>query len=79
MEVITLIADADAQAVDNMQVALDDAELQKEVKLQEANDMQAVADEKQAQLDELAAMIGTTQDTLSDVSTQLSSWESQGG
>ena len=46
MEIITLIADADAQAIDQMQIALDDAELQKEIKLQEAEDMQAIADQK---------------------------------
>ena len=77
MEIITLIADSDVQAIDQMQIALDDAELQKEIKLQEAEDMQAVADEKQRQLDELAVLIATTEDTLSDVSTQLSSWQMQ--
>ena len=77
MEIITLIADADAQAIDQMQIALDDAELQKEIKLQEAEDMQAIADQKQAELDELEALIGTTEDTLASVSSQLSSWEQQ--
>ncbi len=77
MEIITLIADADAQAIDQMQIALDDAELQKEIKLQEAEDMQAIADQKQAELDELAELIATTEDTLSSVSSQLSSWEQQ--
>ena len=77
MEIITLIADADAQAIDQMQIALDDAELQKEIKLQEAEDMQAIADQKQAELDELEALIGTTEETLASVSSQLSSWEQQ--
>ena len=77
MEIITLIADADAQAIDQMQIALDDAELQKEIKLQEAEDMQAIADQKQAELDELEELIATTEDTLSYVSSQLSTWEQQ--
>ena len=77
MEIITLIADSDVQAIDQMQIALDDAALQKEIKLQEAQDMQDIADEKQRQLDELAELIKTTEDTLSDVSTRLSSWQMQ--
>lgn len=47
MELITLIADSDAQAVDLLQSAMDDAELQAEIKLQYAEEMQSIADEKQ--------------------------------
>lgn len=75
MEIMTLIADADAQAVDAMQVAVDDAKLQKELALKEADDLQDIANEKQKQLDELAALIGKTQKTLSDVKTKISEWE----
>jgi len=77
MEVITLIADADAQAVDMLQIALDDAELQADIKLQYAEEMQAVADEKKKQLDDLAALIGTTEATLDDVNTDIDSWEAK--
>ena len=77
MELITLIADADAQAIDMLQVALDDAELQAEIKLQYAEEMQAVADEKQRQLDELESLIGTTQATIDDVNTNIDSWEAK--
>ena len=75
MEIMTLIADADAQAVDAMKIAVDDAKLQKELALKEAEDLQDIADQKQKQLDELADKIGKTQQTLKDVSTKLSSWE----
>jgi len=77
MELITLIADADAQAIDMLQVALDDAQLQADIKLQYAEEMQGIADEKQKQLDELAALIGTTESTLEDVNTSLDSWEAK--
>lgn len=75
MELITLIADADSQAVDLLQVALDDAELQANLKLQYAEEMQAIADEKQRQLNELKALIGETEQTLKDVDTDIDSLE----
>ena len=75
MELITLIADADAQAVDMLQTALDDAELQAEIKLQYAEEMQAIADEKKRQLDELESLIGTTESALDDINTDIDSWE----
>jgi len=77
MELITLIADADAQAIDMLQVALDDAELQAEIKLQYADEMQAIADEKQKQLDELKSLIGTTEATIENVETDIDSWEAK--
>ena len=77
MELITLIADSDAQAVDMLQVALDDAQLQADIKLQYAEEMQAIADEKQRQLDELQSLIGTTEATIEDVQTDLDSWEAK--
>ena len=77
MELITLIADSDAQAIDMLQIALDAAELQAQIKLQYAEDMQAIADEKKQQLDELEALIGTTEATLDDVNTSLDEWEAK--
>lgn len=77
MELTTLIADADAEAIDTLQIALDDAELQAEIKLQYAQEMQEVADEKQKQLDELEALIGTTEDTLADVNVSIDAWEAK--
>ena len=77
MEIITLIADADEQAVEQMEVALENAEMQRELALQEAEEMQAIADEKQAQLDELEARIGETTAALEDISCELDSWTAQ--
>ena len=77
MEIISLIADADAQAVDEMEIALGNAEAQREIALQQADEMQAIADEKQAQLDELEARIGYTTEALADISTELDSWTAQ--
>ncbi len=77
MELITLIADSDAQAVDMLQVALDDAQLQADLKLQYADEMQAIADEKQKQLDELKSLIGTTEATIDDVNTDIDSLEAR--
>ena len=44
MEIMTLIADADAQAVDSMKIAVDDAKLQKELALKEADDLKEIDD-----------------------------------
>lgn len=77
MEIITLISDADAQAVDQMEIALQNAEMQRELALQQAEEMQAIADEKQAQLDELEARIGETTAALEDISCELDSWTAQ--
>jgi murein DD-endopeptidase MepM/ murein hydrolase activator NlpD len=77
MEIMTLIADADAQAVDMMKVAVDDAKLQRELALKEADDMQNLAIEKQKQLDDLAALMGKTEKKLENIKTELSSWEKQ--
>lgn len=77
MEIIALISDADAQAVDQMEIALQNAEMQRELALQQADEMQAIADEKQAQLDELEARIGETTAALEDISCELDSWTAQ--
>lgn len=73
IELITLIADADDQAVDQMQVALDDARAQEEYALAEANEMEAQANAKQEQLRELEEQIGITENSISDISGQISS------
>lgn len=75
MELISLIADSDSQAVDMMQIALDDAELQADVALQEAEDMQTTADEMAAALEELESRIGVTEEALEDVNFKLSEAE----
>ena len=77
MEIITLISDADAQAVDQMELALQTAEMERELALQQADEMQAIADEKQAQLDELEARIGLTEEALADISCEIDSWTAQ--
>ena len=73
IELITLIADADDQAVDQMQIALDDAKAQEEYALAEANEMEAQANAKQEQLRELEEQIGITENSISDISGQISS------
>ena len=73
IELITLIADADDQAVDQMQIALDDARAQEEYALNEANEMEAQATAKQEQLRELEEQIGITENNISDISSQISS------
>jgi len=75
LEVIELIADSDQQIMEEMQTALDDAQLKSDYALQEAKDMQEVADLKSAELAELEAMIGKTQETLKEKQAELSTWE----
>jgi murein DD-endopeptidase MepM/ murein hydrolase activator NlpD len=75
LEIIELIGDSDKQTMEEMQATLDDAQLKSEYALQEAIDMQEVADAKEAELKELEALIGTTQDTLDEKQAELSEWE----
>ena len=75
MELISLIADADNQAVDEMKTALDDAELQADTALKEAEDMQTNADELAAALKELEDRIGVTTEALDSVNLQISEAE----
>ncbi len=77
MEIITLIADSDSQAVDMMTVALDDAQLKSDLALEEAESLETVIDEKQGQLLELEGRIGVTSDALENVNTQISFYEQQ--
>ncbi|SCW37467.1 Murein DD-endopeptidase MepM and murein hydrolase activator NlpD, contain LysM domain [Ruminococcaceae bacterium YRB3002] len=75
MEIISLIADADNQAIDELQIAMDDAQLQADRAMDEANEMQEIADAKQAELDELERRIGVTSAALDNVSTQITQAE----
>ena len=58
LQITGLIADADAQAIDQMKIAMDDAQLQSDKALKEAEDMQSIADKKQSELYELERRIG---------------------
>ena len=75
IEIISLIADADSQAVDSMQVALDTAQNAADVALAEAEEMEAQAVEKQAQLAELEEQIGITTNSIANLDAQISSAE----
>ncbi len=75
LELISMIGDADLQMIDQLQIAMDDAELKNQVALQEAEDMQAIAEQKQAELEELRKRIGVTEEALERTSDQLSQWQ----
>ncbi len=75
MELISLIGDADQQIMDELQAAVDDAQLKSDYAQQEAIDMQAIADQKQAELDDLEARIGQTADALEETQADISAWE----
>lgn len=75
LEIIALIADADNQAIDELQIAMDDAQLQADAAMAEADEMQSIADAKQAELDELERRIGVTTAALEEVSVQITSAE----
>jgi len=74
LELISLIGDADRQMIDQLTIAMDDAELQSQVALQEAEDMQRVAEERQAELKELRDRIGVTEEALERKQSQISTW-----
>ena len=75
LELISLIGDADRQMIDQLTIAMDDAELKSEVALQEAQDMEDIANQKLEELKELEERIGVTQEALDETSTQLSEWQ----
>lgn len=75
MELITLIAESDQQIIDELKAAMDDAELKSQYAKQEAEDMQTLADAKQAELDELEGRIGETSAALEQTQSALSDWE----
>lgn len=75
LEIVELIAESDEQIMEEMDAALCDAQLKSEYALQEALDMEAVAEQKQAELIELEGMIGKTEATLNEKEAELSKWE----
>ncbi len=75
LELISIIGDADRQMIDQLQIAMDDAELKNTIALQEAEDMQKIAEEKSAQLEELRSRIGKTEAALDEKSGELSRWQ----
>ena len=71
IEMISLIAEADDQAVDKMQIAMDEAKLASDNALKHAEEMEDIAEEKEKQLKELEGRIGKTEKALEDVSTKI--------
>lgn len=75
MQIIELIGDSDNQIIEEMQAAMEDAQLKSDYALQESEEMQTVADTKQAELEELEAMIGKTEETLRIKQKELDDWQ----
>lgn len=75
LEMISLITESDNQAIQELKTARDDAELQANLALREAEDMEHIAEEKLAQLEELESRIGVTEAALEDISTDIAYWE----
>ena len=75
LEMISLITESDNQAIQELMTARDDAELQANLALREAEDMEHIAEEKLAQLEELESRIGVTEAALEDLSTDIAYWE----
>ena len=77
LEIISLIADADNQVLDQLQIAMDDAQLTADRAMAEADEMQAIADAKQAELDELESRIGVTTAALEELTTTITTAEQE--
>ncbi len=75
LELISLIAESDSQMIEELNAAMDDAALKSEYAMQEATDMQVIADSKQAELEALEQRIGETEAALEEAETQLSEWQ----
>ena len=75
MEMIELIGEADMQALDKLEAAIDDAELKRIYAEEQAVAMQVVVDEKQAELDALRNQMNITQTNLNEKQWELSAWE----
>lgn len=75
MEIISLIGEADNQMVQELTTAVENASHQADLALKEADDLQAIVDEKTAQLALLEARIGVTTAALENIETELSGWE----
>ena len=75
LELISLIGESDKEMVEELKAAMDDAQLKSDLAKKEAEDMQSVADQKQAELDELESRIGKTADALETKKAELSEWQ----
>lgn len=75
LEIISLIADSDSQAVDMMTIALDEAQLANDNALLEAEELEGIAQQRKDQLDELRSRIGVTEEALDDISVQITTLE----
>ena len=75
MEMIELIGEADVQALDRLEAAIDDAELKRTYAEEQSIAMQAIIDEKQAELDALRNQMDITQTNLNEKQWELSAWE----
>lgn len=75
LELISLIAESDSQMIEELNAAMDDAALKSDYAMQEAVDMQLIADSKQAELEALEQRIGETEAALEEAETQLSEWQ----
>ncbi|MBO4636487.1 MAG: peptidoglycan DD-metalloendopeptidase family protein [Clostridiales bacterium] len=79
IEIISLIADSDKQAVESMEEALDLARLASEYALQEAELAEQAADDKLAEIEEIEEEIGIQSATINDLNAQLSEAEQTAG
>lgn len=77
LEIISLIAESDGQAVDMMTIALDEAQLANDHALLEAQELEEIAEQRKGQLDELVSRIGVTEDALDDISIQITTLEAK--
>lgn len=74
LEMIQLIAEADNQAVDQMQLALDIAETEANTALAEAEELETFAEEKKAELDALEQGIELTEEQLAEINASIATW-----
>lgn len=71
IEIITLIADADAQAVEQMEIALDTARIASENALAYANEMEAAANAKLEEIVALEEQIGITTESIANLNYSI--------
>lgn len=79
IELIGLIGDADEQAIDQMQIALDDAELANVCAREAAEEAEAAALAKADELREIEEQIGITEASITDLDVQISSAQQTAG
>ena len=75
LELISLIGEADKQAMEDLRAASDDADLKKKTSDSVAYEMTIVTEAKQAELDILAGKISATQANLDAKRAALDEWE----